>query len=88
MKIRVRTIKLLAIFSIFFFTSCANRSPISSLTINESRSLEDFFEELLFENSAVYTLFGSKPLSIACVLYAKEQSETQYLDALFSMPLL
>ncbi len=61
---------LAALLFCFFFTPCnadtrTFQKPCFPVTQDERIWLQEFFRDLLFNNPGAYTLYGSKPISIA-----------------------
>lgn len=70
---------LLAI--VLFVVSCSHSPKQESLfdiTAEEREWMEPFFKELLLEETAIYTLWGSKPVT-RCVLYYHTDNELEEL---------
>jgi hypothetical protein len=77
-KINPRKINLIfTLLSIFLFTLSCSKSPSSSknsTTPDEKIWLEKFFKDLLLEESGIYTLWGTKPITaFEMCLYTPEE---------------
>ena len=63
MKIHDSKFFLLLLLAIFVISSCTTRSQGSFFSGPERKRYEDFFRRFLFLEQAVYTLYGSKPMT-------------------------
>lgn len=87
MRLKVRIVIYLKTFLLFaaiilIFSSCGKQEEISKkydLTQDERVWMEQFFKTVMIDNSSIYTLWGSKPVtSIPLLLYTQEEMEDWY----------
>lgn len=82
-------IPLISLFQILFFLfSCSNphnppsHSTLYEITQEESDWMAKFFDDLLFEEGAVFTLWGSKPMTEIILYHYSEEEMAVMFDNL------
>ena len=81
---------LILIFSLFCITQCSSQSTPKtsslafSITKEEKAALQEFFRDLLFENMGAYVLYGTKPISLACLEQPLSEEEKAQWDEYYN----
>lgn len=80
----ISTVACLLFFGLFFLTSCSEKekpsikSPtffqeMKKISENDKIWLDKFFQDFFLQSPVIYTLFGSKPMSMMTIVSASEQ---------------
>lgn len=83
-----RFIVLIGFSSIFLFLSnCSTNPPTNEKTLydlsaEERQWMTKFFNDILLEHSAIYTLWGSKPITEIVIEHHSEEEIKAYFDSL------
>jgi len=72
---------------LLFLTSCTNEPPAQQKTLydlsaEEQQWLTKFFNDIMLEHSAIYTLWGSKPVTEIVIEHHSEKEMKAYFDSL------
>ena len=74
---------LILLTIIFFFAGCdkaPNDIPSQALSTEERVWMEKFFKDVMLDESAIYTLFGSKPMTAITLSYRSDEEVNAFFD--------
>lgn len=87
---RLSSLFILPLILFLSLTVCTSPSKAQStsakfaLTAEEKTSLKEFFRDLLFKNPGAFTLFGTKPISTACLYQPLSAAEEEKQKAFYN----